>query len=168
VVEGTKRGVESANLNSAKISSRKLKYFDFPRCVYMTQHVIGESDEFTEGKGMQVDVDGINVAIFRIDGELYGIQNMCPHKRYPIHLTGHETVKSEELAGMYGDDDEEGQTFPPTSGIKGKIDNDDLKVYCPWHHLDFDVETGECDVTHQQIATYDVEEKDNGEVVLSI
>lgn len=127
----------------------------------MTTHTIGTKDEFPEGRGTEVEIDGISVAVFNIDGDLYGIQNMCPHKRYPLHPTGHPRVESDELEDMGG-------SYPPHKSEKGRIETDELTVYCPWHFLDFDLESGECDVTGQKVATYDVTETDDGDVVLTI
>lgn len=51
----------------------------------MTRHVVGEPSEFPEGVGVGVEVDGLPIAVFRVDGEFYGVQNRCPHKGGPLY-----------------------------------------------------------------------------------
>ena len=51
----------------------------------MTAHVIGSPSQFPEGQGVGVDVDGLPIAVFRIDGKLDAVQNRCPHKGGPLY-----------------------------------------------------------------------------------
>lgn len=51
----------------------------------MTRHVIGEPSAFPEGEGVGVDVDGLPVAVYRVDGQLYAVDNRCPHKGGPLY-----------------------------------------------------------------------------------
>lgn len=125
----------------------------------MTEHVIGSVDEFPEEKGVQVDIDGIDIAVFEIDGEFYGIQNLCPHKRLPLHPIGEEVSHSETL-GDTGDD----PSFPKT---RGNIDKENKKINCPWHYLELDLESGEAETVGKRVATYDVSVRD-GDVVVTI
>lgn len=43
-----------------------------------------KADEVPEGDGIRVEVDGKPVAIYRVDGELYAISNLCPHAFGPL------------------------------------------------------------------------------------
>lgn len=38
------------------------------------------TDEITEGSGKPIIIDGKEIAVFKIKGELYATQNMCPHQ----------------------------------------------------------------------------------------
>lgn len=114
----------------------------------MTKHNLGNVEDFPEGEGREVDVNGINVAVFNIDGELYGIQNSCTHKRLPLHLAGSPTL---------GRDGEE--------KTRGEIDGDGKCIRCPWHRLTWDLETGRNEATGREIATYEID-IDDGNVLL--
>lgn len=128
----------------------------------MTTHRIGTLDDFPENRGTKVDVDGIEFAVFNLDGELYGIQNTCPHKRLPLHLAGHERYFSQELG-------EEGYCTaesdkPRDLDVRGGIDHDTPSISCPWHYLEWNLETGESPVRGDHVATYDVSVRDDGTV----
>lgn len=51
----------------------------------MARHVIGPIDEFSSGEGKGVMVDGVELAVFAVDGEVYAVQNVCPHKEGPLY-----------------------------------------------------------------------------------
>jgi len=50
----------------------------------MTRHVLGDPSEFPEGTGVGVEVDGLPIAVYRVDGEFYALSNRCPHKGGPM------------------------------------------------------------------------------------
>lgn len=50
----------------------------------MGEHVVGTTDEIESGEGLGVEVNGIEIAVFNIDGEFYAIQNVCQHKDGPM------------------------------------------------------------------------------------
>lgn len=51
---------------------------------------ICRSVEVSERHGMHVDVDiEHDLALFRIDGAVYCVSNICPHKRSPVIYDGH-------------------------------------------------------------------------------
>ena len=45
---------------------------------------VGAIDEFPEGKGRIVSVARKPVAIFKLNGEIYAVNNICPHLGGPI------------------------------------------------------------------------------------
>lgn len=109
---------------------------------------IGEPSEIPEGEGVKRTVKGIDIAVFNLDGEYYAIQNRCAHKNLPLHLAGREVARSHEL-----DEDYEKETM-------GDLDPCAPSVSCPWHQLEWNLESGENVVTDSHIATFDVEEND--------
>lgn len=136
----------------------------------MSKVKIGTIDEFPEGKGRRAEVDGIPVAVFNVSGELYAIQNTCIHKNLPLHPTGQPRFESEELRtdrrekretadcscdGVEGD----------SKRTRGKINEEKLTIHCPWHYLEWDLETGENPVQDRRIATFDVEVDDQDVLV---
>lgn len=56
----------------------------------MTEAKIGTVDEFPEGQGRVVQVEGRPVAVFNVDGELFALDNTCKHKGGPL---GEGTVR---------------------------------------------------------------------------
>ena len=40
---------------------------------------VGRLENFREGHGRAVKVDGVNVAVFKLDGRLYALRDACPH-----------------------------------------------------------------------------------------
>jgi nitrite reductase/ring-hydroxylating ferredoxin subunit len=122
----------------------------------MAPHKIGELDDFPEDRGTKVSVDGVEFVAFNFDGELYGIHNRCPHKRLPMHVIGEERYYSPELVedGTYCLSDEEKAV---DEDIRGGINKDVPSVNCPWHALEFDLETGYNPIMDVHVATYDIE-----------
>lgn len=132
----------------------------------MATHEIGTLADFPEGRGRRVTVDGIELAVFNLDGELYGIQNRCPHKRLPLHVAGHERYQSRTLleAG-YGTPDAEKY---PDEDVRGGFDREKPSVFCPWHFLEFDLATGENPVRGVGVATYEITVADDGTVAVTL
>lgn len=83
----------------------------------MTQHKIGNIDELPDDSGMGIEIDGLELAIFKVDDEYHAVQNRCPHKSGPLY--------------------------------KGAIDAEDCTVHCPWHWIEFELETGKNVVTKE-------------------
>jgi NAD(P)H-dependent nitrite reductase small subunit len=45
---------------------------------------VGRVADFPEGEGRKVVVDGRDVAVFRLDGELHALDNHCLHRGGPL------------------------------------------------------------------------------------
>lgn len=116
----------------------------------MTAHEIGSPEDFSEGQGTAVDIEGRSIAVFNFDGELFAVQNNCPHKNLPLHPVGQEGIKSSKS--------EDG------GGKRGNM-YDGCKIDCPWHQAEWDVRTGYSPVVKTRIPTYDIEVEDGSVVV---
>lgn len=129
----------------------------------MSHHSIGDVEDFPNKKGVKVDVNGIEIAVFKYDEEFYAIQNRCPHKSLPLHLVGHDRKSSEELM-------EESAKCPKAEEeMRGGFNiGEDSSILCPWHSLEWDLESGRNEIKDMHIATYDVEVSDQGEVLIEI
>lgn len=46
---------------------------------------IGADAEFPDGGGVAVVAGGRRLAVFRIGDRLYAVDNLCPHRRFPLH-----------------------------------------------------------------------------------
>lgn len=40
---------------------------------------VGKLEEFREGGGRTVKVDGVDVAVFKLEGRFYALRDACPH-----------------------------------------------------------------------------------------
>ena len=40
---------------------------------------VGPVDKFTEGSAVLVDANGVDIAVFNIDGDYYAIEDVCTH-----------------------------------------------------------------------------------------
>lgn len=109
---------------------------------------IGSIKDFPEGKERMVTVKGIDLVIYNIDGDLYALSNLCPHAKYPLSKDTKPTV-----------------TDTP-NGV-GKVDKEEMCVTCPWHGMEFDLESGHNDVTGRSIGTFEVENR-GGEVHIDL
>ncbi|RQH02329.1 Rieske (2Fe-2S) protein [Natrarchaeobius oligotrophus] len=109
----------------------------------MTEHVVASVDEIPNGNGKAVEVDGLPIAIFNVEGDYYAISNRCVHMGGPLG----EGVLHSEL---------------PT------VDPDRTSVHCPWHYWEFDLETGRSVVNDKTgLRTFDVSVED-GEIVVDL
>lgn len=117
----------------------------------MTKHNIGTVEDFSENEGTEVDIDGIKLAVFKVDGDIYAIQDRCPHKNLPLHLAGKDSFTDEDsIEGV---------------GKQGKVNAEKRSINCPWHYLEWNLETGENPVIDQRIPTFDVEIVDDNVLV---
>ena len=110
---------------------------------------VAEVSDVPEGRGIGVDVDGIEIAVFNCgDGEFYAISNRCSHQQAPLWKAGEEKINAEH-------------TWTQT---RGGVNTEECTVSCPWHLWTWDLETGTNEASGQRIGTFDVEVR--GEDVL--
>ena len=95
----------------------------------MRRHTVAASDRVTDGGRLVVDVGGITVGIFRVDGQLYAYENTCPHQGGPVCqgllIPGVVEVLNER---------QESTGFA--------FDERDPRIVCPWHGYEFGIKTG--------------------------
>lgn len=111
----------------------------------MPEHRVGTTDDLSaDGTRMVTEIDGREVAVFRIGGEYHAALNYCVHAGGPLcegTLTGRITQDRDEWMWDY--------------------DERETVVVCPWHSWKFDVTTGRCvDDARYAVPTYDAEERD--------
>lgn len=100
---------------------------------------VAEVGEIPEGRGIGVDVDGIEVAVFNVDGEYFAISNRCAHQQAPLCKAGEGKINAEH-------------TWTKT---RGGVNADAKTVSCPWHLWSWDLETGTHQASKKRIATFD-------------
>ena len=84
------------------------------------------------------------IGVFNVNGELYALRNICPHKRGPL-CTG-------ELTGHF-------DAAAPTSASQAEltVEGDGEILRCPWHQWPFEIATGRCLVDPDvRVKTYQV------------
>lgn len=95
-------------------------------------------DELPPGQRKLVEIDGVRVAIFNLDGELYAIEDVCTHDGGPLVegeiLNGHEVqcprhgarfdIRTGEALSM--------PAFTPTETYEVLVDGDEVWVESPW------------------------------------
>jgi nitrite reductase/ring-hydroxylating ferredoxin subunit len=94
-----------------------------------TAIVAALSEDVLEGGRVVVAVDGIEVGIFRVDGELYAWENRCMHAGGPVcqgKLINRVVERLDDQQRSLGDH------FA-----------DELHIVCPWHGYEYDVRTGQ-------------------------
>jgi len=111
-----------------------------------TRHRIADADELaTDGSRVIEEIDGKEIAVFRIDGELYAVLNYCVHQGGPLcegQVTSDVTV---------GED-----------GWSWEYDKKDRIIACPWHGWKFDIASGaNIDDDQYAVPTYPVEAEDD-------
>lgn len=114
----------------------------------MSRQLIGDIEEFPAEAATKVEVEGIEIAVFNVDGEYRGIVNNCPHKNLPFDRIGKEQIVSEEFK-----EEDANYTY-------GEINEEEGYIRCPWHFLKWDLETGHNPILKQSIPTFDIVEED--------
>lgn len=116
-----------------------------------TRHKVAETEDLKEdGSRIFAEVEGVEVAVFNVEGTYHAMANYCVHQGGPL-CEG-------ELRGSYGVDD---------NGWEWTYDDTKKNVICPWHGWKFDVTTGQ-NINDERYATptYDVEVEDGKVFVL--
>lgn len=121
----------------------------------MSDHAIATADELADGDRLVVELEGKDIAVFRIDGEYHAYLNWCPHQSGPV-CEGSLTGTQESTF------DRETLETTTTWARDGDVLN------CPWHGWEFDVTDGEClSRDGIQLPSYPVREE-GGELIVTL
>ena len=95
----------------------------------MKSYPVGRVDEFSEGGRKVVSCDGVEIGVFKIDGELVAWYNQCSHRAGPvcqgrIYKRVVEPLDSEQRTRML------------------QFDENETHIVCPWHGYEFNLKTG--------------------------
>lgn len=95
----------------------------------MAEFFVTHENELADGERKLISINGVEIGVFRVNGELYGWRNECPHAGGPVcqgvTIKGVEERLDKNLCSR---------------GIH-YID-ESLHVVCPWHGFEFDLCTG--------------------------
>src|SRR3954451_3631017 len=116
--------------------------------------VVGVKEDVLEGGRVVVDVDGLEIGIFRLDGQLYAWENRCMHAGGPVCQGKLMNRVVERL--------------DPQRRSLGDHFGDELHIVCPWHGYEYDVRTGPNPADPGlQLRRIDVEES-GGEILVRL
>jgi nitrite reductase (NAD(P)H) len=124
---------------AAKTDFQKIKWSS------LSWRPVLEANNFRDlptGDSQQVKIGGTQLAIFKVHGKYYCTQQMCPHKR----------------------------AFVLSDGLIGE-GNDKLWVSCPYHKRNYELsgaDAGKCGNDDMSIATFPVEEREDGWIYLNL
>jgi nitrite reductase/ring-hydroxylating ferredoxin subunit len=46
---------------------------------------VASRNEIPEGRGLRVQVGDVEIGLFVLDGQVYALDNLCPHAGVPLH-----------------------------------------------------------------------------------
>lgn len=87
--------------------------------------VVAPVSEFAPGERRIVQAGSRSIGVFRVGDRFYGIRNRCPHQGGPL-CRGH--LLDDAVADAPG---------------RPRISENPLRVACPWHGWEYDLETGQ-------------------------
>jgi nitrite reductase/ring-hydroxylating ferredoxin subunit len=93
-----------------------------------TAIVVALTEDVLEGGRVVVDVDGVEIGIFRVDGRLHAWENRCAHLGGPV-CQG--VLMNRVVERLDGERRSLGDDF-----------GEELHIVCPWHGYEYDVRTG--------------------------
>jgi len=119
-----------------------------------TSVVVGVREDVLEGGRVVVDVDGVEIGIFRVGGQLHAWENRCVHAGGPVcqgKLMNRVVERLDAERRSLGDD------FA-----------DELHIVCPWHGYEYNVRTGEHPADSRlRLRRVEVSERD-GEILVCL
>ena len=112
---------------------------------------VAEVGDIPEGRGIGVDVGGIEIAVFNADGEYYAISNRCAHQQAPLCKAGEDKINADH-------------TWTKT---RGGVNPETKSVSCPWHLWSWDLESGSHEASGKRIGSFDCRVSD-GDILVRI
>ena len=91
----------------------------------MAKYVVAKAQDVEDGGHILVEINGRSVGIFHVDGEWYGLLNLCPHRGGPM---------CEGLLVSHLESDRPGEF---------RLDASRKLLECQWHGWEFDLRTGQ-------------------------
>lgn len=108
-------------------------------------HFVVPETDLPPGERAILEVEGIEIGVFNVEGEYYALANYCVHQGGP--------GCSGRITGMVTEDGDGRLTYDR----RGEI------VCCPWHGWEYDITTGEqLAEPALKLPTYDVVVRDGG------
>lgn len=113
------------------------------------RYYAARADDISENGRMLVQINGMEIGLFRVSGELFAWRNMCPHAAAPVCRGPVCGTKLPSLVYEY------------KYGMEGRI------LRCPWHGWEFELTTGKHLVDETvRLRGFDIEVEDGDIYVL--
>jgi nitrite reductase/ring-hydroxylating ferredoxin subunit len=93
--------------------------------------LIAGAAQLAEGERLLATVEGREIGVFRIHGELRAWENRCPHQGGPV-CTGLLVGRTELVLA----DD--------MTVVREERSDEVIHIACPWHGWEFDIDSGVC------------------------
>jgi nitrite reductase (NADH) small subunit len=115
----------------------------------MPETLVGTVAEFEGGTRKIVEVDGVDVGVFRHRGKFVAFENRCLHQGGPV-CEGILIGQVEQIIDEDGRD--RGQRFS----------EDREHLVCPWHGWEYEISTGRCAADRRMaLRAYRVQTRDD-------
>jgi nitrite reductase/ring-hydroxylating ferredoxin subunit len=92
-------------------------------------YLVCRKDELEDGERRVMSCDGIEIGVFKIDGQLVAWHNVCPHREGPV-CQGR--IYHRVLEPIADDGTVRALAY----------DESATNIVCPWHGYEFDLRTG--------------------------
>ncbi|UDL91011.1 Rieske (2Fe-2S) protein [Mesorhizobium sp. PAMC28654] len=99
----------------------------------MTRHPVASISDIPDGGRLKVDVAGRSIVVFHVDGAFYALADRCPHQGGPL-----------------SQGDQIGELRATVPG-QHQYCRRNMIIRCPWHHWEFDIETGQSQIDPARI-----------------
>jgi nitrite reductase/ring-hydroxylating ferredoxin subunit len=106
----------------------------------MGKHIVGSTAEIGTGQRKIVEIDGLSIGVFNVNGVYYALRNRCPHQGAPLCQGSVKGMALPSQPGEY------------LWAREGEI------LRCPWHGWEFDLTTGRsvCSPQKVRVRAYEV------------
>jgi 3-phenylpropionate/trans-cinnamate dioxygenase ferredoxin subunit len=122
----------------------------------MSKHRVAKIADLPPGERKIVTINNREIGILNVDGNLYALRNICPHRLGPL-CKG----RVRPLVVWEGEEVYNGQSLKlGSTNIGHERENEIIK--CPWHNWEFDLKTGKSITDDDlRVRTYRVEAEDD-------
>ena len=94
----------------------------------MTEYVVGSVNELPVGSKRILQIDGLEIGVFNVNGSYYALPNHCFHQGGPL-------CEGKVGATLFATAE---SGWKPAWVHEGEI------LVCPWHGMEFNITTGRC------------------------
>ena len=91
---------------------------------------VASVDEIPDNGGVLADVGDREIGVFKYRGRLFAYDNRCIHQGGPV-CSGEVLGATKLVLGERGE------------AIREILDEDEMRLVCPWHGWEYDLTTGE-------------------------
>jgi nitrite reductase (NADH) small subunit len=121
----------------------------------MTEQLVGPADGLQEGSITIVEVNGVEVGVLRVLGQIRAFENRCAHQGGPVcygEILGHVEAVLDDQKRI----------------VSERFSEERFNLICPWHGWSYDPLTGECIADRRiKLKSWEVVERD-GQIYLRL